>query len=158
MADGRLNHCKACRNAYVKAWQVANPETRKKIARESAANNRDPARAAVAWQKWYRGTARTGTGYTKIRCRNALRDKATRQATPPWARHPLIEKAYALAGKLTRGTGVQWDVDHIVPLQSKVVCGLHAHTNLQVMPHADNLAKKNFYWPNMPQSELPCSF
>lgn len=42
------------------------------------------------------------------------------------------------------------EVDHIVPLTSDLGCGLHWEGNLQVIPAAANLAKKNFWWPDMP--------
>ncbi len=31
------------------------------------------------------------------------------------------------------------------------LCGLHVEHNLRVIPAAVNLAKKNFYWPDMPE-------
>lgn len=40
-------------------------------------------------------------------------------------------------------------VDHIVPLQSNWVCGLHCEANLRVIPGAENESKRNFWWPQM---------
>ena len=44
-------------------------------------------------------------------------------------------------------------VDHIVPLQSALVCGLHCEANLEIIPGAANEAKKNYWWPDMPDIE-----
>lgn len=46
--------------------------------------------------------------------------------------------------------GELWVVDHIVPIKSQIVCGLHNEFNLQVIPSRDNRAKSNRYWPHMP--------
>ena len=55
----------------------------------------------------------------------------------------------ALRNKLT---GVKWEVDHIVPLASRIVCGLHAETNLRVVPKLVNRIKGNRFWPDMPEA------
>lgn len=34
--------------------------------------------------------------------------------------------------------------------KSAVVCGLHTHTNIRVIPQAANRAKSNRHWPDMP--------
>lgn len=50
---------------------------------------------------------------------------------------------YAEALRLTRETGIRHEVDHIYPLQSDVVCGLHCEANLRVITKFQNQSKKN---------------
>lgn len=89
------------------------------------------------------------------RNRIAIRAKVARYraacllATPKWANHFFIEEIYDLAMRRTAMTGFDWHVDHIVPLQSKSVCGLHVEHNLQVIPAALNFSKGNHRWPDM---------
>jgi len=44
------------------------------------------------------------------------------------------------------------EVDHIVPLKSSTVCGLHTQANLQILPSVDNSRKGNHWWPDMPET------
>lgn len=79
----------------------------------------------------------------------ARRRAKKRNATPLWANHDKIDQIYAEADRLTREIGIAHEVDHIVPLQSLWVCGLHCEANLEAVPHAVNRAKSNRRWPNM---------
>ena len=85
--------------------------------------------------------------------RAAMRRAKKLNATPAWAERFFIRQAYELAKLRTKITGIQWHVDHVVPLQSKLVCGLHTHHNLRVIPASINASKSNRYWPDMPTHE-----
>ena len=63
-------------------------------------------------------------------------------ATPQWANRELIKMWYEVAAVLRR-SGVNFQVDHIVPLAGENVCGLHTHDNLQILTKAENVRKKN---------------
>lgn len=67
-------------------------------------------------------------------------------ATPRWYGE-LDEFVMREAAELCRlrelATGLDWHVDHMVPLQAKEACGLHCAANLQVIPARLNVAKKN---------------
>ena len=84
----------------------------------------------------------------KVTAIQARRNAAKLRATPSWANRFFIEEAYSLAALRTKMLGFAWHVDHIVPLQHPKVCGLHTHTNLQVIPGSENCRKQNRYWPD----------
>jgi hypothetical protein len=69
-------------------------------------------------------------------------------ATPPWADQDMIADLYKRASKLSCDE-IKYHVDHIVPLQSDVVCGLHCEANLQLLLASDNISKSNRWWPDM---------
>jgi hypothetical protein len=76
----------------------------------------------------------------------ALRGARVRAAIPAWADKEKIKQIYREA-KRTCLT-----VDHIVPLKSNIVCGLHVPDNLRLMTKVENMKKFNRYWPDMPEA------
>ena len=80
----------------------------------------------------------------------AARRRATKkQATPAWADIEAIREYYR-AARAFRKYGYDFHVDHIVPLKSPLVSGLHTEANLRLLPGAENLSKHNRFWPDMP--------
>lgn len=71
-------------------------------------------------------------------------------ATPKWADMNSIADLYLSADELTKSTNVRHSVDHIVPLNSPIVCGLHCEHNLRIITLSENCSKRNRYWPDMP--------
>lgn len=85
----------------------------------------------------------------EINISNAQYEAQKLNATPKWADKGEIKRIYKRSRQLTIETGVQHHVDHIVPLKSKFVCGLHVPANLEPIPATANKAKSNLYWPDM---------
>lgn len=125
-----------------KAWHAANKARRSEYRKAKYAVNRD--RELTKAREWKRHNS------ARVQAINAARLAAQLRATPAWADHDKIAEFYAESARLTRETGIVHHVDHIVPLRSKWVCGLHVHTNLQVLPAAENQSKSNRRWPYMP--------
>lgn len=80
------------------------------------------------------------------------RDKANLRATrAKKARFPdeltalVVAEAHDLRKRRNTATGVEWHVDHVVPLQNPLVSGLHIWSNLQVIPKLVNLQKGNYF-------------
>jgi len=76
----------------------------------------------------------------------SVRRRRFRSATPPWLtkeQKAAIKQLYIEAQRLTKLTGERYVVDHIVPLISDEVCGLHVPWNLRVITQDENLVKSN---------------
>lgn len=70
------------------------------------------------------------------------------KATPKWltSAHLLeIENIYLNCKNKSEKEGIDYEVDHIVPLQGKNVSGLHVPWNLQIIPKKDNRKKSNTF-------------
>lgn len=61
-----------------------------------------------------------------------------------------VQEIYQLAKLATRLMGKPYEVDHIVPIKHRLVCGLHVPWNLQILVRSENRAKNNRHWPDMP--------
>ena len=81
-----------------------------------------------------------------VRADTKSRRRKHRLATPKWLSRKQkseIRQIYQIAITMSKTTGEQYVVDHIVPLRSELVCGLHVPWNLRVIPQQENLLKSN---------------
>lgn len=153
--DGLKSKCKPCSNADSAKWRKDNPDREKAygIARRAADADRLNAVSAA----WYKANKDRAVGHKAAwkkanperhhacaAAGSARRRASRKQATPPWADQDVIAGIYKDAAYK------QMDVDHIVPIQSKLVCGLHWEGNLQLLTRSQNTSKCNRNWPDMP--------
>jgi len=136
-----------------KEWYEKNKDRAKENARQWALNNPDKRKEII--RKWreenieqYKATNRNWTSKNQDR-KTAIEGKRRSSKllrTPKWLTADDIEHMralYSLAAMFQRESGIMYHVDHIIPLQGKLVSGLHVPNNLRVIPAVDNLKKSN---------------
>ena len=77
-------------------------------------------------------------------CQRRKIDKMHR--TPAWLTEDdkwMMEQAYEIAALRTEMLGVEFHVDHVIPLRGRSVSGLHVPTNLRVVTWLENQRKTN---------------
>ncbi len=122
------------------AYRAANKEKCRATIEAWSARNPDKVKAYAKKTK----TLNSG----RVLAHTVKRRLAKIKRTPVWLTaddHWMIEQAYELAAVRTKMFGFAWHVDHIVPLQGKLVSGLHAPNNLRVIPGAENIRKSNHF-------------
>jgi len=107
------------RLASLKKWRDANQEKQKELIAQWKKLNKDKTRA-----------------YASKRRSQKL------NAIPPW----FEKEKVALAYKKAKEWG--FEVDHVIPLQGKNVCGLHCWSNLQLLDAKLNHSKGNRRYPD----------
>ncbi len=130
--------CSACELVAINIYRNENKEHIDKIKKDSYERNKEH---HLAQKREYR-QANKG----KINALVAARKQHIKERTPSWVGKEemwLIKEIYDLASLRTKMTGRQWHVDHIVPLQGRLVSGLHIPENMQVIPAIINITKKN---------------
>jgi len=148
--------CSICANQTALTWAKNNPCRAKEITTSWNAKNKE--REATRARVWRSKNQATYKRMVKEwRDKNAVqykaymtlqvvkRNTAKLKRTPKWLNqgHLLeIASVYNYCSALRR-IGLEFHVDHIVPLQGRAVCGLHVPWNLQVIPAKDNLSKGN---------------
>lgn len=79
------------------------------------------------------------------------RKVALAQAFCRWSDIDEVVRIYLACAILNELGWGHYQVAHIVPLSSYLVCGLHTHTNLTVLTHRENQVMGNHVWPGMPK-------
>jgi len=155
-AHGVGSECKTCCNkkaaARAKERRATDPDFRAKSYehhKKYVASEKGHL-AKLEGQRRYLASER-GRAITRASNRNykredagldARRYAAMKQATPGWYATTQLQLVYAAAFE-RKNAGEDAVVDHIVPLISKLVCGLHVPWNLQVLDRFNNRSKGN---------------
>ena len=149
--------CNDCRKERKRNWYLANAESQRQKGKEYhksyyPKNKEKISARTIDWQRnnkdkyaekkrrWYEKNK------DKSFAKSAKYRASKRNACPTWLNDQMkkeIESFYAKAHKISIETGVAHEVDHIVPLTSEIVCGLHVPWNLQVITRFDNRSKRN---------------
>lgn len=114
----------------VKKWSKNNPERKKELARQYWHRNKDSERARLK-----------ALNTPELRRENLARYRARKNsAMPIWL---TSEDKFRIRSIYARGSKLGLEVDHIIPIRNKSVCGLHVPWNLQLLPPTDNKMKSN---------------
>jgi len=149
--------CNDCKKEKKRLWYLENCESEKAKSREFSKkyykeNSEKIALRAKLWdlenpEKVKERSKRWFERHKDIHASNQAKRRASkRNACPKWLSKEQkndIEKVYSLAKKLTIETGVEHEVDHIIPLVNSDVCGLHVAWNMRVTTRFDNRSKGN---------------
>ena len=128
------------REAYYEAYKEANKGKVKAIGKAWREANKENIKAyKKAWREANKG---------KVNAVVAKRKASKLQRTPSWlTKEDLaeIEDIYRMAKRRSEVEGIEYHVDHIIPLQGRNISGLHVPSNLQILRARDNLSKGNRY-------------
>ncbi len=140
---GVTNKCLKCSAEYSLKYYYDNTELRAEAQKKSVAKRKSKGKDVnKAQREWARRNPHSK------RFHAAQRKTHVKQATPPWltdSQKSHIKRTYKLAQIIKDATGVDYHVDHIVPLRGKNICGLHIPENLRVLRADLNLSKSNIY-------------
>lgn len=125
--------CKECVSLQRKRFYRKHREELGRRTREYTDKN--PGIAMTAMRRWMCKNKRKTPGEFRV---------------PHWADLGAIDALYKTARAMTKASGVQHVVDHIVPIGHELVSGLHCEFNLRVVTASENSRKGNRHWPDMP--------
>ena len=124
--------------AYMAGYRARNKEKSAEYYAAYRLNNHGKIRAIAS--EWARRNP------AKKAQERAARRAAEQKATPRWFGELdalVFAEAFDLAARRKCATGFKWEVDHIIPLGGRNVCGLHVGANIQVIPMIANRKKGN---------------
>lgn len=127
---GRENRCLKCKQKDFKEWRNKNKNYRKEY---HIKNKEQENKNSLIWLKNNKELALSNVRKYQAKKQNAI---------PNWFDKKKVDLIYKEAKDL------KLEVDHIVPLQSKYVCGLHVQNNLQLLSSTENKVKSNLVWEN----------
>jgi len=151
----RATYGKELRKKATLKWRANNPDKVKIHKQTEYLNNRDKyLEQASQWasENWdtakeaKRRWSKANRSYGAMKRRE--RAAKERQAMPFWSDQQYILDVYQNCREFNcilnaNGIDIVYSVDHIVPLNSLEVCGLHCEFNLQILTSQANSSKNN---------------
>lgn len=152
--SGRSKYCSISCATYGRlgnSWSGEGNKKRSETRKAKIADGSIPMRYGKNHHNWKGGQEAFYERWKPYR-RNwlAARKAKLKNAMPKWlTKSDLlhIKCKYQLAAMLSKNTGEEWHVDHIIPINGKIVSGLHVPNNLRVITAKENHFKQNKYEP-----------
>jgi len=141
--SGYRSDCNTCKNNGTNKWKAKNKASLKESKLKWDIKN-------TKRRKEYRDSYLANDNVKSMRVASENKRRATKiKAIPSWFTGESVESIYQEA----RAANMQ--VDHIIPLTSAFVCGLHCRDNMQLLDPIENIKKGNRYWQDMPNTKDP---
>lgn len=152
------SHCKSCRKIKVRNYDKGN-KSKKAVYNKQYIESNLPKlqKKRVDYHKSnrtkileYQKSWREGNPDKVAKARFSRRVNFD-NAKPSWLSAEMeleIKRFYTHAKDCYLVTGEEYEVDHIIPIKGKDICGLHVPWNLQVLPKDLNRRKSNTYDPD----------
>lgn len=161
--DGLGVRCRDCNKVTSKTWKEDNPIRTKELNKSWREDNKEyKQQCDINWrednkeykqeydrqyrtehQEQLKQHLRDNAGAANARTN--LRRAKKIQATPKWIDCDKITTLYEKSKELSEKFNCHFHVDHIIPLISNTVCGLHCWDNLQLLDQSLNCSKNNNY-------------
>ncbi len=138
--DWLASRCRSCDSKY-KSEHRKIPEIAEQIAIKSKEYQKENEEKLREYRVNY---VKRPEVKARVRAYSKSFSRRLRVCCPPWQSRSDIVNFY----KSVKCTGLE--VDHIVPIKSELVCGLHCIDNFQLLTRSENASKGNRYWPDMP--------
>lgn len=138
-----MKYCPTCDNIkpHDKFYKCKRQGLRHKCKKCADLDTKKLDRSEYYKRRYREEKAKDPVAFNRKQREKCARRKAKKlQRTPAWANLEKIKNIYQLCPE-------GHHVDHIIPLQGKLVSGLHVPENLQYLTKEENLKKGNKYTP-----------
>lgn len=139
-ADWLASRCRECDSDYKKEYYKIDYVKEREAKRLKDFSKRNKKQLQEYRREYYsRPEVKVKKNINSINSQRRQRERI-----PSWEKTENIKYYYMES----RAKGLE--VDHIVPINSDLVCGLHCVDNFQMLTREENASKGNRHWPDMP--------
>lgn len=134
--------CVECDKQRSNCWHENNKERKQQTSKSWEEKNKEHRQQSK--KQWKENNPDKITEYGSRRC------KYLKYSKPIWAAEEIIKQIYLDRDELNQivkmcGGTELFEIDHIIPILSNTVCGLHCEDNLQILTASENRTKSNNY-------------